>query len=312
MKVTFRDPATFDAAEVNAAASWLAKEFNGGSILIDGRGVDLAQSVPIVGARGVHIRGKGVPNINGRVRTRLVPKFSEAAQFVQDNRTGSSFEAWGAGEFSRLVGKNKDRRPGMRLLDVIGGNHSLVQELYAQGNDYEYGVRIVEGRVHDAQYSHYVRLGIWGAKYPIHIGRNVPDIDFWQCTTYGTQKGGSSAPEPGSINVYVGSNSVRFYEHENQFTNVGWYINGSECHISGGAWEAYSGWSKGAAETAFKLGSRAEYLSVVGHSFANLGKARDRITAHPDASYASFLGCTRLKESHVRPEFHKWVTFQKA
>lgn len=302
-------PENFSAAAVNEAALNLATRYNGGSILIDGEGVDLLQEAPIVGARGVSIEGAGVPNVNGKVRTLLVPTFSHDAQLVQDNRSGGRFEAWGAGRIGNLTVKNKQGHPGLSVISVVGGNHSLVHDIFQQGRRYEYGLRIVEGRVHDAQYSVYERLNFYGATFPLYIGRNVPDISFHECMFYGKQKGGTSAPEPGSVAVTVKSNSVRFYECENQFTDVGWDIDANHCYISGGAWEAYSGWPNGAATTAFRFGPNAEDVTVIGHSFANLWEAKDRIVADPGARYISFKGCMRLRPGHVRPEFQKWVEF---
>jgi len=306
------DPSNFSAAAVNEAAVALSANEQGGKILIDGEGVDLIQEAPIFSARGVEIVGYGVPNVNGKVRTLLVPSFSNDPHFELDSRNPGGYEAWGAWRVGNITVQNKQNKAGVRVADIEGGNHSRLYDVASQGNGYEYGLRFYEGRSgkSDAQYSFFDRINIYGAKFPLSIERNVPDISFRDCMWYGKNKGGSSAPEAGSIAVRVESNSVRFYECENQFTDVGWDINANHCLIEGGAWEAYSGWPQGTALTAFRFGPKAEDVYVTGHSFANLWNAQDRILADPAARYIGFKGCMRLRPNHVRPEFQKWVEFQ--
>lgn len=304
----------FDAKAVNEATDWLYKTFRGGRIIIDGEYQDLMQSTPIVTRPGVEVCGVGVNSVTEKVRTLLVPTFSNGAQLVQTPLThAGAFRSWGASSIHHLTVRNKLKKPGLRVLDVEGGNHSRVHDISAQGNDYEYGINFVDLRGKaDGQYSYYDHIQIYGATYPLHVDRSCPDVKLSASMFYGKNKGSSTGPEPGS-EIYIGSEAWELTNVTSQFTDIGWHLNAVHTQIIGGAQEMYVGWSNKTKATAvFKLGPKARDIVVVAHSLANLNSAEQFLDADPAASYIAFRDLPQLRPTHIPTEYHKWFTFIEA
>ena len=302
----------FSAEDVNAAIDWLYQNRRGGRIVIDGENQDLLQDEPIIVRPGVEITGVGVPNVAENVRTVLVPTFSHAAQFVQTPLTpAGDFRSWGASSINNLTVKNARGLPGVRALDLEGGNHSRVFDFCAQGINYEYGVVMqnLRGKA-DGQYSVYERIQIYGAKFPLHFEHHVPDASFDSCMFYGPGVGhGTITPMAGSVGVHVIGDSVRFTECEVQGVDVTWSINGVHIVIISGASEPYSGWIDGSAGPIFKLGPKCRDLYVAGHSLANLDKTPVVLEVDPAVSFVAFRDLPGLRPNQIPELYHKWFTF---
>lgn len=307
------DPGNFSAAAVNEAADDLYKYKRGGRIRIDGAHVDLLQEAPIVARPGVEIFGTGVPSVTEQVRTLLVPTFSNAPQLVQTPLThNGQFRSWGASSFHHLTVRNKRNNPGLRVLDVEGGNHSRVHDISQQGNGFEYGLHFVDLRGKaDGQYSYYDHINIYGAKYPLYVDRSCPDVKLSQSMFYGKNKGGSSGPEPGS-ELYLGSEAWELTNVTSQFTDIGWHLDNVHIQILGGAQEMYVRWSDTGntkASTVFKLGPRARDIVVIAHSLANINSAKRVLDVVGSPSFASFRDLPQLRPNDIPNEYHKWFTF---
>lgn len=306
------DPSNFSAAAVNATVDALYRDYRGGRIVIDGYGQDLHQEAPITVRPGIELCGVGQPSVSEPVRTRLVAGFS-GPHFIQDPRTHTGKpRAWGQASIHHFTVANPQDRPAVRVLDVAGGNHSHTHDLAQQGGNYEYGVNMIDLRgKSDGQYSHYTRINIYGATYPLYVDRPCPDVNFTGCMFYGRNKGGTTGPEHGS-RLYVGSNAIEFDGCRSQFTDIGWELDAAHIVIRGGAQEMYVGWSEDPAEAVFKLGPKARDVVVAYHSVANLASSRNLLVAAPSVRYASFDRLPGVRPGHVDDDHKAWFTFISA
>ncbi len=134
---------------------------------------------------GIRLWGPAHPTMYSKTYT-IRPRYSNAPVFqLEDGVRYGPRKAWGGAE---LAGFQIDpQTEGLTAINVVGGNGSEVRNISSAMGRYplEYGIRVVDGRDHDGQYSTFDRVRLTRVRNAVVWGKNAPDCIVSRGMFYG-------------------------------------------------------------------------------------------------------------------------------
>ena len=245
---------------------------------------------------GIRLWGPAHPTMYSKTYT-IRPRYSNAPVFqLEDGVRYGPRKAWGGAE---LAGFQIDpQTEGLTAINVVGGNGSEVRNISSAMGRYplEYGIRVVDGRDHDGQYSTFDRVRLTRVRNAVVWGKNAPDCIVSRGMFYG-----DDTPESKGLHAY--GNNLTVSETHFQFYGQGLDLNAKELEVNGGSWENRSGRAL-FGDYAVRVGPNAEDVTVRSLSLANFSSVDRVFQLDPAARRYTFEYLSgHVNKSHVPAGF---------
>jgi hypothetical protein len=194
--------------------------------------------------------------------TIIRPRYSGPVFQIEDGTRYGNRKAWGGSQLTNI--QIDPATPGLTAINLVGGNGSEVRNITSSRGAYplEYGIRVVDGRDHDGQYSTFDRIRFTDVKHGVEWLKNCPDCVITNSMFYGQNIRGSTGLKARGRNLTV-------YESHFQFYDRGIDVDTKEFELYGGSWENNHG-ANPWAEYAVRIGPAAEEVTFRSLSIANL------------------------------------------